>query len=408
MFPPPTRSLRVLTFFHSFALGGCERDAMRLVRSWQRDGVDARIAVGRCHGDLAAEAEGLHIYPVASPQSITRHFETLWMIARLPQIIADFRPDLIVVVSNNHGSIAVALRTLLGAACPPLVLRVSNDLRRKDLAGWKRLAHRAGLRLQARVYDRFIAMAAPARDEIVEEMAVERHRVTVINNGSLTLDMLERLSTTRDRAVQDRRRGEGGRRFLAIGRLAPQKNFTLLLEAFAHVARHDDRLTIVGEGPLRQSLMSDAARLGIADRLRLPGYHANIEDWFADADAFILASDYEGLGNVVVEALAAGVPIVATDCCVNMALLVDGAGLLVPTQDAAALADAMDRIGDIDVDPAVMRALAKSFTVEATSPQWHALFDGFRGTDDAAIRPSQLAGTTIYLADTANWPRAIR
>jgi glycosyltransferase involved in cell wall biosynthesis len=398
----PAGSFRVLTFFHSFALGGCERDAMRLVRAWREGGVDARIAVGRCEGALTDEADGLPIYPIAKPKSMTRHFETLWMIARLPRIIARFRPDLIVVVSNNHGSIAVALRALLGAACPPLVLRVSNDLRRDDLKPWERVAHRIGLRVQARIYDRLIAMAPPARAEIVAEMGVEQDRVTVINNASLTQESLDRLATARDMAECHQK----GRNFLAIGRLAPQKNFGLLLDAFARIAKEDDRLTIVGEGPLRDSLVRQAIRLGIGNRVFLPGYRAGIEDWLAHADAFVLSSDFEGLGNVVVEALAAGVPIVATDCCVNMASLVEGAGLLVPAHDPAALAHALNRVASVRVDVTKMRARAQTFTVEAAAPQWHALFDGFRKANDAAIRPPQLTGVGIQLADTTNWPRA--
>ncbi len=377
---------------------------MRLVRAWRDDGVDARIAVGRCAGALAAEAEGLPIYPIAKPGSVTRHFETLWMIARLPRIVARFRPDLIVVVSNNHGSIAVALRALLGAACPPLVLRVSNDLRRDDLKPWGRIAHRIGLQAQARVYDRLIAMAPPARAEIVEEMAVAPDRVVVINNASLTRESCDRLARTRDAVV----RNHAGRNFLAVGRLAPQKNFGLLLDAFARIANADDRLTIVGEGPMRDALLAQAIRLGIGGRVFLPGYQAGIEDWLAHADAFILSSDFEGLGNVVVEALAAGVPIVATDCCVNMASLVEGAGLLVPTLDSAALAQAMETIAQVRVDVPRMRARARSFTVEASAPHWLALFDGFRKANDAAIRPPQLTGVGIQLADTTNWPRAIQ
>jgi glycosyltransferase involved in cell wall biosynthesis len=398
----PTGSFRVLTFFHSFALGGCERDAMRLVRAWREGGVDARIAVGRCVGPMADEAEGLPIYPIAKPRSITRHFETLWMMARLPRIIARFRPDLIVVVSNNHGSIAVALRALLGAACPPLVLRVSNDLRRDDLKPWVRLVHRIGLRAQARAYDRLIAMAPPARAEIAAEMAVDRDRITVINNASLTQASFDRLARARDGVNRNHR----GRNFLAVGRLAPQKNFGLLLDAFARIARSEDRLTIIGEGPLRDSLMRKAIRLGIGNQVFLPGYRTGIEDWLAHADALVLSSDFEGLGNVVVEALAAGVPIVATDCCVNMASLLEGAGLLVPTLEAPAFARAMDTVAHVHVDVAAMRARARSFTVEAATPQWQALFDGFRKANDAAIRPTQLTGVGIQLADTTNWPRA--
>ena len=142
--------------------------------------------------------------------------------------------------------------------------------------------------------------------------------------------------------------------------------------------RDDDKLTIIGEGSRRASLETLARDLGIVTQVDMPGHRNPLHDVFANADAFILSSDYEGLGVVVVEALAAGMPIVATDCCVNMAMLVDGAGVLVPIKNEAALAAAMDEVATLPVDQPSMRARAAQFAVELVAPRWLALFDSLK------------------------------
>jgi glycosyltransferase involved in cell wall biosynthesis len=148
-----------------------------------------------------------------------------------------------------------------------------------------------------------------------------------------------------------------------------------LLGAFARIARPHDRLTIVGEGAQRAELEQQAARLGIADRLDMPGHKAPVDGWFAEADAFVLSSDFEGLPAVVAEALAAGIPTVATDCTVALPAMIEGVGRLVPVKDLDAMAEAMDKICDDPVEVAEMRARGAQFTMEATVAQWIALFE---------------------------------
>jgi glycosyltransferase involved in cell wall biosynthesis len=97
-----------------------------------------------------------------------------------------------------------------------------------------------------------------------------------------------------------------------VARLVPQKGHTLLLEAFAK-ADVSHQLVIVGEGPLRQELEQKATDLGIAQRVMFAGKRRNPYPWMARADLFVLASEYEGLGIVLTEALACGTPILATE-----------------------------------------------------------------------------------------------
>jgi glycosyltransferase involved in cell wall biosynthesis len=246
-------------------------------------------------------------------------------------------------------------------------------LQRRDLPAPMRWAYHFWLRIQVPAFAAIVAMAEPARAEVETVMRVAPSRVTVINNASLRMAELEQFAATRDAAPRD----HPSRHFLAVGRLVGQKNFALLLRAFARMRRPDDHLTLIGEGGQRAALERLTDSLGIADSVSMPGHINPLHDAFAIADAFILSSDYEGLGVVVVEALAAGVPVVATDCCVNIAMLVDGAGLLVPIKDVAALACAMDEIGDVSIDTSMMRNRACSFAVETVAPDWLTLFASF-------------------------------
>ena len=368
--PNAPTPIRLLIFLHSFEPGGVESDALRLAAALRHTDIDTRIVMGRGTGPLRAAAPSLAFDVLQTGRLATARFETLWMILKLPAAIRRFRPDIILCAGNTYSVVAVAMKLLFGRNCPPIVLKVSNDLQRRDQPGIARALYHLWLRAQAGSFAAIVAMAAPARREIVETMRVADDRIVVINNASIGLADIDRIATARETAS----RQHDGRRFVAIGRLVPQKNFALLLRAFARIATPADRLVIAGDGPARAHLQALAEQLGIADRVSLPGHVHPVDQLLATADGFVLSSDYEGLGVVIVEALAAGIPIVATDCCVNMAMLLDGVGRRVPIRDVDALAAAMARMALDDVDVAAMRARARRFSVETGVVGWQALF----------------------------------
>jgi glycosyltransferase involved in cell wall biosynthesis len=137
----------------------------------------------------------------------------------------------------------------------------------------------------------------------------------------------------------------GSHRFVAIGRLARQKGFDLLLNAFAGIAEAlpDWSLHVYGEGEERPALERQAAQLGIADRVRLPGIVERTDQVLREADVFVLPSRYEGFPNVLLEALATGVPSVSFACPSGPEdIVVDREnGLLVPCGDQGGLGRAM-------------------------------------------------------------------
>lgn len=143
---------------------------------------------------------------------------------------------------------------------------------------------------------------------------------------------------------------------VAAGRLMPNKNFPLLLRAYAQAAPHE-RLVILGEGPERSALAALAASLGIADRVDMPGFVANPFAVVARARVYAMPSNAEGFPNGLVEAMACGVPVVATNCASGPSEILAGqprgaiaggidvdSGALVPTNDAPAFAAALGRV----------------------------------------------------------------
>jgi len=143
---------------------------------------------------------------------------------------------------------------------------------------------------------------------------------------------------------------------LALGRLHPNKGFDVLLKAVARVKTL--HLWFAGEGPLEAALKQQAAALGIADRVRFLGWRGDVPALLATCDTLVCPSRIEPLGNTIVEAWAAGKPVIAAASSGPAELIEDGKnGLLVPIDDADALAAAIEKLAD---DKSLAGALAAS------------------------------------------------
>ena len=171
------------------------------------------------------------------------------------------------------------------------------------------------------------------------EGIIRKERVHVIPNSVRTVGSL---------AHSDRTRNLKGGRVVAVGRLTRQKGFDLLLEAFAQCHhRHEQwTLRILGEGEERETLEFQASRLKIKDAVEFIGVVKDHEVHLRSSQLYVLASRYEGFPNSLLEAMAMGLAVIATDCPTGPADIVahNENGLLVPPNNVAALAGAMDRL----------------------------------------------------------------
>jgi glycosyltransferase involved in cell wall biosynthesis len=170
-------------------------------------------------------------------------------------------------------------------------------------------------------------------------------------------------------------------RWIAVGRLAPVKDYPTLLRAFSSLSG-DPILRIVGTGPEEPSLRNLASKLGIQDRVQFTGFQSNVDSLLAAADAFVLSSLWEGLPLGVLEAAAAGLPVVATDGNGTREAMRHGeTGYTVPVGDAAGLSRAMAQIMAMPIDQrlkvgeAGRKFVEKNFSLPVIVDQWQTLYE---------------------------------
>jgi glycosyltransferase involved in cell wall biosynthesis len=159
--------------------------------------------------------------------------------------------------------------------------------------------------------------------------------------------------------------GDAEVRVLNVGSLKPEKNQALLLRAFSHLRRRRlAKLIVLGEGACRPALEALTSELGIETDVLMPGFAADPWPYYASADLFVLSSDYEGFGNVLVEAMRCGVPVVSTDCpCGPREILADGRyGRLVPVGDEVMLANAIMEAVESAAETADLKARAETLS----------------------------------------------
>ena len=165
--------------------------------------------------------------------------------------------------------------------------------------------------------------------------------------------------------------------FLSVGRLVEQKDYPTLLRGFAKVrAQRSARLLVLGEGPLLAALEALAGDLGVAEHVEFAGFRANPFPFITAAAAVVLASRYEGFGNVLAEALACGTPVVSTDCPSGPAEILEHGryGELVGVGDSDGIAAAMIRVLDVPPDGELLRRGAERFSAAAACDRYLELF----------------------------------
>ena len=325
--------MRIAYLITDLDVGGAERNLAMLVRGLDSRCFDVSVAslmpVGAVGEDVRAAGAAVTDLHMAGRSDCR-------VMGRLLGWLRSVRPDILhtwLLHANVLGRLAARL-----ARVPVVVssIRVAEPRR----------LHLLLERLTSPLADCILTNSESLRDYMTEQ-GLEGRRIRVIPNS---VD-LQRFSAL------EGRRGEGtGMKVLFVGRLAEQKGVDVLLRSAAMLhPRCDVTFELVGEGPDRTRLEHLARELRL-ENVRFPGPRDDVPDLLCEADILVLPSRWEGLPNVVLEAMAAGCPVVATDVVGTRDLIRDGVnGLLVPPDDPAALAAA---IGRLATDAALRKSLA--------------------------------------------------
>lgn len=359
--------MKVLFVLPNIAVGGVERVRLALIEYFSGRGIDCRLALRECRGELLDRARQLVPVDELAPDGIHQ------FVPSLVRLIKRERPTHVVTAFPDVGLLTwVALRLAGSRAKWVHTIDVTAHIADTGIGVLERLRLAIG-RMVARYVNRHVdavvAVSEGVRAELARERSLDARRIVMLYNPVVPDDKLEWRRSVGDPTVDCVS-------IVALGRFTRQKGFDVLVRAMANV-RVAWQLAIWGDGVERTNLANLISELGLDDRISLKGYSADPFLAMRDADLFVMPSRYEGFGNVLVEALACQCQIVAADCPHGpREILRDGRlGELVPVGDTDALAAAITRLasGTRKIDPHWLLERAKDFVASECCSQWEAL-----------------------------------
>ena len=346
---------RVLFVLGSLAGGGAERMVSYLVRHMDRDEFDPRVGVLWRHGPYLRDlAEADLVVPRFCHGWIPYRDRPPWwqlmpalVLVPLQQydVLRQFRPHVVVTATK---AMNIAARVALGAFGRRRTVWIAREgnnttaMIESESRGPLACLQHLVVRSTYRSADRVVAISRGVATELAQRFNLEPSRIRAIANA---VDIV----AVQARASAPLVSPPAGSFIVAAGRLDHQKGFDVLIRAFAAgPASRGLSLVILGEGRERPALERLARELNVGASVLLPGFVSNPWAYFARATLFACSSRWEGFGNVIIEAMACGAPVVAGDCDFGPREIVEPgtSGLLVPVDDAPALAAAMNAVLD--------------------------------------------------------------
>jgi GalNAc-alpha-(1->4)-GalNAc-alpha-(1->3)-diNAcBac-PP-undecaprenol alpha-1,4-N-acetyl-D-galactosaminyltransferase len=322
--------MRIAFIIPHFGTGGAERVASLLCNFWITQGHSVCAITFEKVGAASSYPLDKSIF-VHQTQTLNTHQNPLSRIAtnarrisRIRSSLKAFRPDVILAFMTEANVVALWSSVGLGI---PVVVSERNQPDRPGLGFWRRLARRLSYPMAAGLV---------VQTKSIARWAEEQFQVPI----HILPNPVNRIKTEVGR--------HSAKRIIAVGRLVRQKGFDLLIDSFAKIAaRHPDwMLEIYGEGSERPALEAQVKRCGCVERIMLPGICRHIGEVYADAGLFVLPSRFEGYPNALVEALAAGCPVIASNCPGASEQILGGGlyGMLVEPENVDALAVALDEM----------------------------------------------------------------
>ncbi|MCL1463446.1 glycosyltransferase [Argonema galeatum] len=348
----------VAIFIPNLFGGGVERVIINLIRAFVEQGLSVDLVLLRVEGPyLSLVPKEVRIVNLKSKRLLSS-------LPALVRYLKENKPSVLLSAMEDINIVALWARRLAGVSTR-VVVSVHNTLSQESQNSTE-LKRRIAPYLTRWFYpsaDAIVAVSQGSAEDLAS-LGLSKERIKVIYNPVVTPELFEKATESPDHSWF--KPGEPPV-ILGVGRLEKQKDFATLIRAFAIVKQQRPvRLMILGEGKERPYLEALVQELGIAENVALPGFVANPYAYMATSAVFVLSSLFEGLPTVLIEALAAGTPVVSTDCKSGPAEILSNGeyGKLVPVGDIKGMAEAIASTLDSPPDAEALRQKAAEFSLD--------------------------------------------
>lgn len=351
---------RVAFYMRLLYGGGAERVVVNLMAGMVKRGIAVDLVLNTVSGPFMSQVpKAVNVVDLSAPRMIEG-------LPKLANYLKTTQPDALITGLHYNSEISLWARAIarLQGNCKTKVLVIEHNT--LSIHSQRRKTDRWAPFLSRWFYpwsDRLVAVSQGAAADLAKVTGLSRDEIDVIYNPVITPELQEQAAEPLEHPWFQP--GEPPV-ILGIGRLEPQKDFATLVRAFAKLRKQQDcRLVLLGAGQKHVELENLAKQLGVKESVKLLGFVDNPHRYLARAGVFVLSSAWEGLSNVLIEAIALGIPAVSTDCPCGPSEVIDGGkyGRLVPVGDADAMALAIAESLENPVTPA-SKTWLQQFTVD--------------------------------------------
>ncbi|MEQ8752502.1 MAG: glycosyltransferase [Coleofasciculus sp. G1-WW12-02] len=354
---------RIAVYLRMLSGGGAERVMVNLTSGFVERGVKVDLVLNIVEGPYLAQVPSeVRIVDLKDPRLLSG-------LPKLARYLRQEQPVALLSALHYNNEIAIWAKRLAGVSTR-VVVSERNTLsiharHQKDSERWSPIL----ARLFYPWADGIVAVSHGVANDLSKVTGLSQSRIRVIYNPVNTSEVLKKAKEPVEHPWFAK--GEPPV-ILGLGRLNKQKNFSTLIRAFSQVQQVQPcRLVIVGRGPERQKLNNLVRELGLEEDVTMVGFSDNPYAYMAQAKVFVLSSAWEGLPNVLIEAMVVGTPVISTNCPSGPVEILDNGkyGLLVPLGDIETMTKAL--LGVLSGDSkSVVPAWLEQFTLESATEQY--------------------------------------
>lgn len=355
--------------------GGAERVIVNLANEFSGRGHETDLVLVQKRGPyLRKVRSGVNIVDLGKRS-------TPFALAPLVRYLKETKPD-VLLSTLNHANIIALIAKKLSFSRTQVIIRQSNHFSLS--CGDKKRAFLAkGLYKKA---DKVIANSQGVKKDLCEALRIPEKKIKVIYNPVFEESIVKKAKKSPHHPFFT---NKNNKVIIAVGRLTGEKNFSTLIESFARMKEDAElteslcgtdsgelKLIILGEGEKRGALERLVEDRGLKDSVSLPGFVENPYAFMGSSEVSVLSSIWEGFGNVIVEALACGIPVVSTDCPSGPSEILENGkyGKLVPVGDAELMAEAIKSVLKSHTQKEILIERAKEFSIGKITDRYLEVF----------------------------------